>query len=175
MSIRKIISLNCLLILSVCVFGVLTDEPYWREVGHSPSLYDYFFWSALALNGPSGVVADYAAWLTTNNLHLKWQALFLAQHEWRFAAQYAIWLLLLWPQWKAYDDILVGWCIGHPYRQTWLFITAFGAALIGCFAAYQAWTPGHRVGFFSSTAIFGLCGQMPWGCQALSSSSTDAS
>lgn len=145
MSIRKIVWLNALLISSVGVFGVLTDEPYWRAVGHSPGPYDYLFWLALALNGPSGVAADFAAWLATDNLHLRWQSTFLAEHEWRFAAQYALWLLFLWPQWKAYD-IFVGWCVGHPHRQTSLCLVALSTTLIGCVVAYQAWSPGHRVG-----------------------------
>jgi hypothetical protein len=145
MSLRRIISLNALLISSVGVFGVLTDEPYWRAVGHAPWLYDYLFWFALALNGPSGFVADFAPWLATNNFHLYWQALFLAEHEWRFAVQYALWLLFLWPQWKAYD-ILVRWCVGHPYRETLLHLAALSIALIGCVWAHEAWTPGNRVG-----------------------------
>ena len=145
MSIRKIVWLNALLISSIGVFGVLTDEPYWRAVGHGPGLYDYLFWSALALNGPSGVAADFAAWFATNYFQLNWQTLFLAEHEWRFAIQYALWLLLLLPQWKAYDT-LVGCCVGHPYRQTSLRLGALSTALIGCVAAYEVWSPSHRVG-----------------------------
>ncbi|MBR0720390.1 hypothetical protein [Bradyrhizobium manausense] len=137
--------MNALLISSVGLFGVLTDEPYWRAVGHAPGLYDYLFSLALALNGPSGFVADFAAWLATNNFHLNWQALLLAEHEWRFAIQYALWLLFLWPQWKAYDT-LVRWCVGHPHRETSLHLAALSIALIGCVWAYEAWTPGHRVG-----------------------------
>jgi hypothetical protein len=153
MSIRKIISLNALLISSVGVFGVLTDEPYWRAVGHEPGLYDYLFWLALALNGPSGFVADFAARFATNNLLLNWQALFLAKQDWQFMVQYALWLLFLWPQWKAYD-ILVRWCIGQHYREASLRLAALSIALIGCVWAYEAWTPGHRIGLFFIDRFF---------------------
>ena len=71
MSIPRIVSWNALLVLSIGIYGILTDEPYWRAVGHDPGLYDYFFWLGLVLNGPSGFAADYAAWLITENLHLK--------------------------------------------------------------------------------------------------------
>src|SRR5689334_21108432 len=111
MSIQKIVRLNALLIVSIGIYGFLTDEPYWRAVGHDPGLYDYFFWLALALNGPSGFAADYAAWLATD-IDLNWQALVLAQHDWRFVVQYVFWLAFLWPQWKAYD-IVVTWCSGQ--------------------------------------------------------------
>ncbi|PJG51010.1 hypothetical protein CVM73_33010 [Bradyrhizobium forestalis] len=147
MSIRKIILLNALLVASVGIFGVLTDEPYWRAVGHVPWLYDYFFWLALALNGPSGFLADYAAWLAIDSFHLHRQMRVLAEHEWQFAIQYALWLLLLWPQWKAYD-ILVRWCAGRSYRETTLRVAAFSIVLIGCVFAYASWTPSHRIGLF---------------------------
>ncbi|MDA9479798.1 hypothetical protein XI03_35950 [Bradyrhizobium sp. CCBAU 65884] len=153
MSIRKIILLNAMLVSSVGVFGVLIDEPYWRAVGHAPWLYDYFFWLALALNGPSGFVADYAAWLAIDSFHLHRQVRVLAEHEWQFAIQYALWLLFLWPQWKAYDT-LVRWCRGHPDRETALRLTALGIALVGCVWAYQSWEPSHRVGLFFIDRFF---------------------
>jgi len=43
MSIRKIIWLNALLVLGIGIYGILTDEPYWRSVGHFPELYDFLF------------------------------------------------------------------------------------------------------------------------------------
>jgi hypothetical protein len=141
MLIRRIISLNALLIVGVGIFGVLTDEPYWRAVGHTPSLYDYLFWLALALNGPSGLAADLGARHITDNFRLP----FLAGHEWRFIIQYALWLLFIWPQWKAYD-LSVRWCVGHPFRKILLYLAASGAVLIGCIEAYEAWEPSQRVG-----------------------------
>ena len=53
MQINKIIRWNLGLIISIGVYGIITDEPYWKEVGHLPNLYDYLFWFATALNGPS--------------------------------------------------------------------------------------------------------------------------
>jgi hypothetical protein len=161
MSVPKIVSWNALLVLSIGIYGVLTDEPYWRAVGHGTWLYDYFFWLGLALNGPSGFAADYAAWLITENLHLNWQALVLAQHTWRFAVQYALWLLFLWPQWKAYD-VLAGWCVGHPGRETLLHLAAAVIVLTGCIGAFENWTDGHRIGlifidrYFWVVRSFGL-------------------
>jgi hypothetical protein len=75
----------------------------------------------------------------------------LAEHDWHFALQYASWLLLLWPQWKAYD-ILVRWCVGHPYRETSLYLAASSIALIGCVWAYGAWS--DRAGLFFRDRYF---------------------
>lgn len=115
MSISKIVWLNVLLIASIGVFGVLVDAPYWRSVGQSAWLYDYFFFAALALNGPSGLVADFVAWLVTNKFIVNRQLPFWIYYEWRFAIQYTLWVLLLWPQWKAYD-FLIGRYLGRRYR-----------------------------------------------------------
>jgi hypothetical protein len=146
MSIQKTVRLNALLIASIGIQGFMTDEPYWRAVGHSPGLYDYFFWSALALNGPSGFAADYAAWLATD-IDLKWQALIQHREELRFVVQYLFWLLLLWPQWKAYD-IIACRCAGHPRRERLLRLAALGLVLIGCVGIYETWRSSHRIGLF---------------------------
>jgi|SRR5262245_40829351 len=102
--------------------------------GHGPWLYDYLFWCALALNGPSGFAADYSAWLMTFNS---------SNHNLRFVAQYALWLLLLWPQWKAYDAV-VTWSFGHRQRETALYLGVAAVAAVGTVAAYEAWIFGHR-------------------------------
>jgi hypothetical protein len=103
MSVHKIAQLNALLVLGIGAYGFLTDEPYWRSNGHGPWLYDYLFWCALALNGPSGFAADCASWLITYSS---------SNAEWRFVVQYGLWLLFLWPQWKGYDAV-AAWCIGR--------------------------------------------------------------
>lgn len=77
----------------------------------------------------------------------------LAEHESQFAIQYSLWLLLLWPQWKAYDT-LVRWCRGHPYREAALRLAALSIALAGCVWAYQSWEPSHRVGLFFIDRLF---------------------
>jgi len=134
MSIHKIAQLNALLVLSIGVYGLLTDEPYWRSNGHGPWLYDYLFWWGLALNGPSGFAADYASWVVTYDG---------PNAEWRFVVQYGLWLLLLWPQWKGYDAV-AAWCIGHRGRETSLYLATAGITAIGGVAAYEAWIYGHR-------------------------------
>jgi hypothetical protein len=134
MSIHRAVRLNLALVLGIGLFGVVTDEPYWRSVGHDPSLYDYLFWFGLALNGPSGVTADYLSWLVTSNN---------SKYGLEFVVQYVLWLLLLWPQWKGYDVVVV-WCIGHPRRKAVLYAAIAGIVVIGGVAAYEGWMYGHR-------------------------------
>jgi hypothetical protein len=166
MSIRKIIRLNALLVLSIGIYGILTDEPYWRAVGHDPGLYDYFFWFGLVLNGPSGFAADYAARLIAENLRLNWQALIQTRDEWQFVVQYALWLLLLWPQWKGYD-LLARWYVGRPGRETSLRLAAVAIVLIGCVGAYENWTDGHRIGLFFIDRYFWVVRSLGLGLSGL--------
>jgi hypothetical protein len=65
MPITKIIRWNLALIVVVGLYGMVTDEPYWRDNGHGPWLYDYLFWFGLVLNGPSGFAADYLSRLSS--------------------------------------------------------------------------------------------------------------
>jgi len=131
MPIAKIIRLNLALIVVVGLHGLVTDEPYWRAVGHGPWLYDYLFWFALVLNGPSGVAADYLSWLGTDDAEL------------RFAIQFALWGALLWPQWKLYH-VLALWCGKGNSRQIILFSLAILLVVAAAAGAYQAWWVGHR-------------------------------
>jgi hypothetical protein len=129
---KKIIRWNLVLIIAIGLYGFFTDEPYWRDVGHGPWLYDYFFWFALAFNGPSGFLADYLSW----HIHTTYV-------DYRFLIQYALWCLLLWPQWRFYD-----W-LAHWYRKSFrrqVSVYVFASLLIagGAIAAYQAWLFGHR-------------------------------
>lgn len=131
MTIRKIIRLNLWLVIAIGLYGFVTDEPYWRDNGHDPWLYDYFFWFALVLNGPSGFAADYLSWFTSHNA------------EWRFLAQYALWCALLWLQWKFYHLVAL-WSIGHLRRAMILYAVALCVMLVGSFGAYEAWVYGNR-------------------------------
>jgi hypothetical protein len=135
MSIHRIVRFNLMLVLGIGLYGLLTDEPYWRSNGHYPGLYDYLFWFGLVLNAPSGVTADYLPRLIMSNS---------SNLELRFVVQYGLWLLLLWPQWKGYD-LLVTWCMGPPRRETALRVVAVGVAMIGGIAGYRAWIFGHRL------------------------------
>ena len=134
LQIKQIIQWNLGLIVVIGLYGIVTDEPYWRGVGHEPYLYDYFFWFALALNGPSGFLADYLSLLTKTH------------SEYRYLIQYALWGLLLWPQWKAYDWF-TRWYQGES-RRIVLYIIAslfiIGAGLI----AYQTWLLERRANEF---------------------------
>ncbi len=131
MHIRKIVWWNLGLIMAIALYGIVTDELYWRDNGHSPWLYDYFFWAALAINGPSGFLADYLSWLTST------------QSESRYVIQYAFWCLLLWPQWRLY-----GWLAGwrHEGRKKQIIFHVLIALIVflGGIAAYEAWLFGHR-------------------------------
>ena len=111
MPITKIIRLNIALIVVIGLYGLAADEPYWRDVGHGPWLYDYLLWVALVLNGPSGFAADYLSWLGANDADL------------RFVIQFALWNALLWPQWKLYQ-VLALWCRKGTSRQIILYSLA---------------------------------------------------
>jgi len=153
MSIRRIIWLNALLVLGIGIYGVVTDEPYWRSVGHGPWLYDYLFWCALALNGPSGFAADYAAWFVVDRFNVNWQLVVQHEDDWRFMVQYGLWLFLLWPQWKGYHAV-AAWCIAHRGREILLYLAVVAITVIGCAAAYEAWIYGHRPSEFFIDRFF---------------------
>src|SRR5215469_18890134 len=112
---HTIIYWNASLVLAGGIYGILTDEPYWRANGHGPNLYDYLFWVGLALNGPSGFAADY----------ISWGLVYLSDSgaEWRYFLQYGLWLIFLALQWRCYDAV-VTWCVGHPWRETALYMVA---------------------------------------------------
>src|SRR5262245_13348060 len=139
MQINKIIWWNLGLIISIGVYGALTDEPYWREFGHDPNLYDYLFWFATALNGPSSVAADYLSWLAGTHarfIHWEWQA------EARFMIQYVLWCLLLWPQWKLYEFV-ANFSLQNRQRRVVLSLFALLFILAGGIATHKAWLFGH--------------------------------
>jgi hypothetical protein len=129
--IGRIIRWNLGLIIAVGLYGFFTDEPYWRDTGHGPWLYDYLFWLGLVFNGPSGFAADYLSWLAVDNA------------EARFVIQYVLWCFLLWLQWKGYHRLAL-WCRGGRARQRMLYGAALLLTLAGAAAAYQAWVFGHR-------------------------------
>lgn len=127
----KIIRWNLALIVVVGLYGMVTDEPYWRDNGHGPWLYDYLFWLGLVLNGPSGFAADYLSRLSSSGTEV------------RFVIQYVLWCLLLWPQWKLYHAVAM-WCRESRRRQMALYSLALLLALSGTAGAYEAWLIGHR-------------------------------
>lgn len=129
MSYRAIVSFSAALILAVCLYGYLTDEPYWREIGHSPDLYDFLLWAALVMNGPAGFIANRIAEFVPSNIYND------NQH---FLVEFGFWLLLLWPQWKSYD-LLAQWCMGDRQRATTLYIAIASIAAIACVVAYKTY------------------------------------
>jgi hypothetical protein len=131
MRVAKIIRWNLGLVVAICLYGILTDEPYWRDVGHGPDLYDYFFWFALAINGPSGFLADYLSRLTGTN------------DEAMFLIQFALWCVLLWPQWRLYDWF-VAWSRESHRKQVTFYIFVSLLVMVGGLATYEAWLYGHR-------------------------------
>jgi hypothetical protein len=131
MPIARIIRWNVALIVAVGFYGLATNEPYWRDTGHGPWLYDYLFWFGLALDGPSGFAADYLSQLNSTRTEV------------RFVIQYVLWCLLLWPQWKLYHAIAM-WSRESRRRQMALYSLALLVTVAGGAAAYKAWVYGHR-------------------------------
>jgi hypothetical protein len=131
MQINKIIWWNLGLIVSIAVYGIITDEPYWKAVGHDPNLYDYFFWFATALNGPSSFAADHLSWLTG------------PYDDVRIIIHYVFWCLLLWPQWKLYE-FLANFSLQSRQRRIVLCLFVLLFVLAGGIASYEAWVFGHR-------------------------------
>jgi hypothetical protein len=126
MTLRRIIKLNALLVTLVGVYGLVTDEPYWREVGHGPWTYDYLFWIALVLNGPSGYLADWSSW----KLGLYMDSGFLAQ--------YAFWLMLLAVQWVLYAN-LARWAAVTRTRRFFIYGVSLALFLTGCATIAHIW------------------------------------
>jgi hypothetical protein len=135
-----IVIVNIVLVLAIGVYGERIDEPLSREIGHGESLYDYLWWSGLAINGPSG----YAA-LSLSSILVPGAG----DLELRYWAQYGLWLLLLTPQWAGYHCAAV-WCYGHRRREIALRITSVSIILLGCLAAYKLWTLCKDLGEFSN-------------------------
>jgi 4-hydroxybenzoate polyprenyltransferase len=127
------VGLNFILVLAIAIYGLFADEPSWREDGHSPWLYDYLYWLAVALNGPSGFIPDYARRVITGTSSL----------EKMFVAQYGLWLLLLWPQWRIYD-LVARWCIADRRREIALYVATAGISVIGAVVTYEAWILERR-------------------------------
>jgi hypothetical protein len=117
-TLNKIVLLNVAVVFGIGLYGLLTDEPYWRDNGHGPWLYDYLLWTGLALNGPGGFVVDQLPALGDNYLF-----------------EYALWMALLWPQWKVYD-ILANWCAQDRRREIALCLAIAGLTAVGCFMTY---------------------------------------
>jgi hypothetical protein len=126
---RKIVLWNGLLILGVGLYGALTEEQYWRAVGHWLYLYDYLFWLTLALNGPSGFLSERLSQLIHPQSH---------PLEWGYVAQYGFWLLLLPMQWRFYFAI-AAWCRRERRRTVALFMITACITVLGCLATYEAW------------------------------------
>jgi hypothetical protein len=139
---RRAIRWNLMLVLSIGIYGVLNDEDYWNAIGHGPHLYDYLYWCASALNGPSGFAAESLSRLVIEDSRIR---PFVVQHltQWQFALEYILWLVLIWPQWKAYDAV-VFWCIGRRNRQTDLYAAIAAATVAGCILSYGAWVDAHQ-------------------------------
>jgi hypothetical protein len=124
-SLRTTVLSNFVFVLGICIYGFLTDEDYWRMVGHSPNLYNYLLWAGLALNGPSGFVADHLATLISSKNY---------DPDWLI--EYGLWLLLLWPQWRGYDHA-AKWCLGDRRRATVLYVVIGAITAIGCAATFR--------------------------------------
>jgi hypothetical protein len=123
---RRLIALNLALVAAVGIFGLVTDEPYWRSNGHDPRVYDYLFWFALALNGPSGFVADWLSWALGLEMDV------------HFFAQYVLWMALLAVQWFAYVR-LSKWAAPSRARRRGVCVAAGFLALVGCVIAASVW------------------------------------
>lgn len=154
MLIAKFIRVNLALIVVVGFYGMVTDEPYWRDVGHGPWLYDYLFWFALILNGPSGFTAEYLSWLGSSD------------GDSRFVIQYALWCALLSPQWRLYHGLAL-WCRESRSKQMVLYSLVIFFTLAGGAGAYKGWLVGHRPSEFFVDKYFWFVRVASLGCSAL--------
>lgn len=126
MTLQRIIKVNAVIVFLVGFYGLATDEPYWREVGHGPWTYDYLFWIALALNGPSGFLAD-------------WSSRKLGLYDIPgFLTQYGLWLALLGIQWVLYFK-LAKWSAVARGRRIFIYGVSLCLFLGGCAAIVQVW------------------------------------
>jgi hypothetical protein len=128
---RALPFLNALFILALAVFGAVTDEPYWRANGHLPWTYDYVYFTALALNGPSGVLAELLSRSLSSN------------NETQYVLQYLLWTCLAPLQWWLYRQLAL---LSHSSRPGRLFVLV-GAVLVfvgGAIGAKAGWDSGHR-------------------------------
>lgn len=128
---RRIIKLNMFLVLLAGLYGLVTDEPYWREVGHGPWAYDYLFWLAMAPNGPSGFLADWSSWK------------FGLYTDFRYLAQYGLWLVLLCIQWALYQR-LAKWSAVTQTRRFLIYGMSLVLILAGCAAIAHIWQTNLR-------------------------------
>jgi len=85
----------------------------------------------LVINGPSGFLADFLSYPTG------------AYAETRYAIQYLLWCILLWPQWRFYHWLAL-WRLGDSGRNSVFAVSVFLIVITGGMLAYQAWIFGHR-------------------------------
>ena len=149
--------INIGLILCVGLYGLLTDEPYWRSMGHSTNVYDVLFWAALIPNGPAGFLADWLAWkigLADDTRHLTqyllWSA--LAMLQWWAYLQLARWAARLTQRVRTVATLSLIWLACGIAWAGYALNAALGAAKTAdCFIDVSFWPV--RIG---STALAGL-------------------
>lgn len=132
-SMRRFVLLNVACVLALYLYGVLTDEPYWIEVGHGPGLYDGLLWLGLFVNGPSGFLAECLSWMASPFI----------DYDARFSLRHLLWSLLLWGQWWLYF-VLARWTGKSVGRVRALNLFSVGVMLVGAVLAREAWLFGHR-------------------------------
>lgn len=131
MRMRTLHRINLGLILCVGLYGLLTDEPYWRSLGHGTNVYDVLFWAALIPNGPAGFLADWLAWkvgLTDDTRHL---------------TLYLLWGALAALQWWAYLQ-LAQWA-ARSYRRA-RTVAILSLIWLGCGVAWAGYALDAALG-----------------------------
>jgi hypothetical protein len=154
----NIVRYNRFAICGLAIYGLATDEPYWRQNGHGPNLFDYCFWTLLALNGPSGLIADFGPRYLPG----------ASQIEWHFVMQYSLWCVLVGPQWMAYRAFKA-WSTQGRWHMNGFWAITLGLVSIGAISAYMAsvaainrvatnvfWIPYYWEVRYSSIACAGL-------------------
>lgn len=132
MPLRRIVQTNCIIVFAVGIFGFVSDQPYWKEVGTVPWISDYLYWFALLLNGASGFISAYLSAYITDVFQDVINRSGLTQvFDFRFTLQYTLWLLSIYPQWFIYER-LADWAMGTPQRIAPLYVAAFALAAGGC-------------------------------------------
>ena len=127
----RIKQLNLVIVVLVGLYGLFTDEPYLRSIGHAPWTYDHLSWFALVFNGPAWFLAEFLSWLLTEP----------SDPFAPYLLDYLFWGCMTPYQWRLYAWV-AAWTHDSRRRYLILIVLALSFATLGSIAALDAWT--HR-------------------------------
>ncbi|MBW9231380.1 hypothetical protein [Leptospira santarosai] len=92
-------------ILIVGFWGLMTDEPYLRAVGHEISIFDFTNWFLILTDGPASLISYIFASLVTHLVFKPYLespgSLILQDFDFHFMIYYTSWSILSVFQWKS--------------------------------------------------------------------------